>query len=367
MNNRSFPVCPTRTLYFLGVFACLGLMSSQCPPPPEGPADPTEFEAIDFDATRLVLDLHASPDELYAITGDAFYRFDSSYNVVADIPLDASQGDIGIPALSDNVYSRVKLDASGQEILEFLLPRSPTAVRRFQLADLATAADNALLMYRTARSIGAFGRDEEQFVLPVRVLAQPANYTAFLFFEIRQNPTLSDFLSVEYTDRVDVPDLAANDNTVTSIRYFDDAYFVATEEGAFRITTDGEARRLFFQRMTDFFKLNGTLYATGFNDADLHRSFDRGRTWERLGNDVQSGLKHVEPEGRYLFTQRVRGFAYQVGDPDDNDLERVLDIQYPADFPLTSFDKFYGVAFFNGRYHFSVDDAIYYTESLELD
>ena len=367
MNKRFLPVCSTRTLFFVAVFTYLGLVSSQCPPPPPPPQSPTEFKAVDFDATRLVLDLHASPNELYAITGDAFYRFDSSYNVVADIPLDASEGDIGIPALSDNIYSRVKLDASGQEIIEFLLPRSPTAVRRFALSDLAEDTDNALLMYRTARSIGAFDADGEQFVLPVRVLAQPANYTAFLFFEIRQNPTLSDFLYLEYTNRVNITDLPANDNTLTSIRFFDGAYFVATLEGAFRITPEGDATRLFFQRMTDFFELNGTLYATGFNDADLHRSFDGGRNWERLSPTTQSKLKHVETEGDFLFTQRVRGFPYRVGDPEDVGLERVLDVVYPASFPLTAFDKFYGVAFFNGRYHFSVDDEIYYTELIVTD
>ena len=330
-------------------------------PPLDTPEDRKTYEAIAFGSPRILLDLHASASELYAISGSDFYRFDSSYNVIAEIPLDDDHGDIGVPALSDNIYSRVKFDANGQEILEFLLPRNPTAVRRFNLSDLAQADDNALLMYRTARTIGAFDEDEEQFVLPVRVLAQPTNYTAFLFFEIRQNPTLSDFLNLAYAKRVDIPDLAANDNTITSIRFIDEAYFVATEEGAFRITPEGTVTRLFFQRMTDFFPLNGTIYATGFNDADLHRSFNKGLTWERVSNSTQSKLKHVEKEGDYLFTQRVRGFAYDVADPADNGLERVLDINYPDDFPLTQFDKFYGVAYFNGRYHFSVDTDIYHT------
>ena len=330
-------------------------------PPLVDPVDNKVYEAIEFSSNRIVLDLHATPSELYAISGSDFFRFDSSYNVIAEIPLDDTNGDIGVPALSDNIYSRVKLDANGQEILEFLLPRTATAVRRFALTDLAQEDDNALLMYRTARSIGAFSENEEQFVLPVRVLAQPTNYTAFLFFEIRQNPTFSDFLNLEYTNRVDVPTLSGDANTVTSIRFIDEAFFVTTLEGAFRITPQGDITRLFFQRMTDFFEINGTIYTTGFNDADLHRSFNKGLTWERLSSSTQSKLKHVEKEGDYLFTQRVRGFPYQVGDPEDNELERVLDINYPDDFPLTQFDKFYGVAHFNGRYHFSVDNEIYHT------
>ena len=325
------------------------------------PVEPDTYERIDFNIERLILDLYATPSELYAVTGSHFYRFDSTYNNVANVSLEAADGEIGIPVLSDNVYAYMKSDPNGQEVLEFRLPRNPTVARRFTLSGLAEAADNALLSYRTARRVGAFDANGEQFVLPVRVLAQPVNYTAFLFFEIRQNPTLSDILYLEYTNRVDIEDLAADDNTLTSIRFIDEAYFVATEEGAFRITPDGVATRLFFQRMTDFFALNGTLYATGFNDADLHRSFDGGISWERLSSNTQSKLKHVERQGDFLFTQRVRGFPYQIADPDDNDLERVLDIDYPEDFPLTSFDKFYGVAFFNGRYHFSVDNEIYHT------
>jgi len=94
---------------------------------------------------------------------------------------------------------------------------------------------------------------------------------------------------------------------------------------------------------------------TGTVDFDLDKSIDNGLTWERV--NIGSELRHVTVADTSIFTQELPGKFFSLM---PKDFKKAKSIVYPTGTdPNASF--FYGLAYFNDRYYFSIDNDIYVT------
>jgi hypothetical protein len=207
-----------------------------------------------------------------------------------------------------------------------------------------------------ARSLGAFSSDGSLFLLPTTVL--PDRHYVLLLFEVLHNQAANEFVSVEVFRRIELPELNADFANLVNIRFVDGNFYVASKTGAWRITPDGEPIRIFPQHMLDFFSSAGKVFATGINSFDLHESSDNGITWNRRNQN--SDLIFVETPGQLVLTQVALGNPFRLI---DEEFVSALPIVLPADAP-TDPSVFFDVAFFAGKYYFSMDRSVYFTDEV---
>lgn len=198
-------------------------------------------------------------------------------------------------------------------------------------------------------------------MLPTIVL--PDRHYVFLIFEIKHNTAHSSFASIEIKERVEIEALGAEVAKLNNIRFLENNFYVTSREGAWRITPSGEVEKIFYQWMLDCFSWEGSLYATGTNSFDLHRSSDNGHTWVRLNQN--SDLKYAETVGDYIFTHLVLGHRYNVMIGDD--FIQSKEFSYPLQSPAATDVSYYGIGELNGNYYFSMDREIFFTNDVAID
>lgn len=348
-TNTMNPQFPKLLLLMLCIFS----FSCQKPlfPDDDGPISKADWKAIDFQCERQILGLHATPFEWYAITENQFFRFDGEDGLLEIRPLPTESGVKGVPALSDNAFFRMTLSQGNRQVIEFHHARNPASSVLFPVDSLERDAGTFLEVEFLSRQLGAFSGDGTLFLLPVKVLPQ-RNY-AFYLFEIQQQSAQNAFASIKLAKRINIPGMDAELANLKSTRFLDGNFYVASAVGAWRISPAGQALQIFPQWMLDFFSLKGTLYATGLNSFDLHKSADNGLTWERLNQN--SEVKYAETADTLVFSETTLGNRYQVVSAD---FKKARDIEHPADAP-TDPSVFYSVVFFGGRYYFSMDRKVF--------
>lgn len=317
------------------------------------------WEKIDFEAERIILNMHATPFQLFAITENEFVRFDYDNDLLEKRPLPLSNGVKGIPAMSDNIFMRLTTTSQVNQTIEFHLSRNPAQIYKILGDSLKLPNEDFLDIEFLGRRLGAFKDDGTQFLLPAKSFSTQGNFYVFFLFEFQLNGTADEFVSVEVAHRIEIPELSADFGNISNIRYIEGSYYVSSKEGAYRITTDGEYNQIFPQWMIDFFPANDKLYVTGINSFDLHESTDDGQTWERLNQN--SVLKMVEAKGEKLFTQEVEGHVFQLV---NDDLLTTSNIDFHVDVETDNLSNFYAVEFYNDLFYFNVGREIYFTEEI---
>lgn len=311
------------------------------------------WELVDFKSERLIQGLHATPFEWYVISENQFSRFNGDNELLEKRPLSLQSSVNGTPVMSDNTFVRLVTDDDSKHVVEFHLTRNPTQILEFPADSLLGPGESFLEVEFLARNIGAFSTDGTLFMLPVTVL--PQRHYVMLLFEVLHDQQHLEFTSVEVFARIELENLSADFANLVNVRYLDGNFYVASKEGAWRITPSGDLEQIFPQHMLDFFSWEGKLYATGINTFDLHESNDNGLTWERL--NVNSDLKFVETKGDMVFTHTVLGNPYRMV---TEDLLQAKSFVYPATAP-TDVSVFRGLTFFAGQYYFSMDREVYFT------
>lgn len=348
-----------KVIYSTGLFlSLLCIVSCQKPlfPDKEKQDKRAQWEVLEHKSERVINQLFASPFELYAISDNQFFRFNGAVELLEKRPLDASYGVRGIPALSDNAFARMTIDEQTRQILEFHLTRNPAQVEKIPVDSLATNEDSYLEVEFLARTLGAFSTDGSLFLLPARTFAE--RHYAFFLFKINFNTAHNSFTSIKAIKRIDVPEMSSDFTNLINMRFLNGNFYLTSREGAWRITPSGQVQQIFSQWMRDAFSQNGKLYITGLNAFDLHESADNGLTWKRL--NLKSELKMVETPGGLLLSQEVLGNPYQLV---TEDYLRAQAIVYPSDAP-GDFSSYYGVAFLNGLYFFSIGNHIFSTSEV---
>ncbi|HFA48668.1 MAG TPA: hypothetical protein ENJ95_06605 [Bacteroidetes bacterium] len=318
-----------------------------------------DWKLIDTISERLILGLHATPFEWYAITENEFLRFGGDDELLEKRPLQSNFGVLGIPALSDNSFVRLTVDDDSKKVVEFHLARNPSQIIKIPVDSLLGTEDSFVDIEFLHGSLGAFSSDGTLFLLPTTVL--PGRYHVMLLFEVLHNASHTEFASVKVVKRVALEDLSSDFANLKSIKFLNGNFYVTAQGGAWRIAPSGEPKNIFQQWMLDAFSWQGDLYATGVSSFDLHKSTDNGLTWERLNQN--SELKYARTAGNYVFTQSARGLVPQQM---QEDLLRANSIVLPAG-AMPSDAIYYGVIFFAGHYYFSIGREVYKIEDIVVE
>ncbi len=320
-------------------------------PDDDGPAEKADWRLLEFPAERQILGLHATPFQLYAITDNQFFRFNTEDEMVEIREMNMHNGVKGVPAMNDNAFLRLTLNEDNRQILEFQHTRNGQSFVNIPVDSLEKDAGTFVEVEFVSRQLGAFSTDGTSFLLPVKVL--PQRHYAFYLFNIQQNTASSAFVSVKPVKRIGIPELDAELNNLKSVRFLNGNYYVASSLGAWRITPAGDIQKIFPQWMLDFFSLKGKLYATGLTTYDLHYSTDNGLNWYRI--DQSSQVIYAETADTLLFSEVTLGNPYKLV---SEDFKIARDIAFPKEAP-TNPSVFYSVVFFAGRYYFSMDRDVY--------
>ncbi|MBI1228397.1 MAG: hypothetical protein GC192_24395 [Bacteroidetes bacterium] len=315
------------------------------------------WELVDYKANAYIQGLYATPFELYVVTENTFARLDADLEIIEkrEFPISTS-----LPAISDNTFVRLTTNAQNRQVVEFNLARNGSEIFRVLADTLPAPPGNSLDIENLANVFGAFSSDGTLFLMAARVL--PARYYSLYLFDIKQNVQHNSFVSVNMFKRIDLTDLNANvDGVIKSITFQNGNFYVASQQGAWRITPAGEAVKKFAQWKEDCFAWHGDLYMTGTVDYDLDKSIDNGLAWERV--NLGSELRHVAIADTTIFTQEVTGKYFSVM---PKDFKKAKPIVYPSGISLNT-SLFYGVVFFNDRYYFGIDKGIYATDKIKID
>ena len=322
-----------------------------------------DWKSLEFETERLIKNLFATPFQLYLITDNEFARFNEDLELVEKRTLTPQGIGISRPVLSDNVFARVTANSSGKQVLEFHLARNSAGVKKFSIDELKLPTDDFIEMEIIQRSLGAFNASETQFLIPARVENNGDAYSVLYIFHLTYNSSFDEFLTISF-DRIELPDLttdAANITNIVNVQYFKEHFFVSTKKGGYRIAADLEVEKIFpsSQWVRDFFEYRDTLYMTGLNSFDLHKSANNGLQWTRLNKN--SKLKSIEKVNDRLFNQEVIGAIFTAATEDLCDEKEIV---YATDIPVGNPAAFYGIVYFQDQYYLSADTKIFYISDI---
>lgn len=323
-----------------------------------GPSEnASNWDSLNFESERPLLNLYASPFELMAISENQFFRFDANQKLLEQRPLSLASGHLGIPVISDNTFVRLTADAGANHYIEFRLTRNPMEMKRLSVDSLKAPGDAYLEVEFLARRLGAFSDDGTLFLLAAKSF--PAKRYVLLLFEIRHNYTHDAFTSVNLLHRIPLDNLVTDFANLVNMRFLSGNFYICSQEGAWRLSPEGELLELFPQWMMDFFEWKGELYVTGINTFDLHKSADNGLTWVRLNQNTI--LQFVETPADTLLNQNITGQAWTLP---TSEWTSTRSIKWPHGTDPLNPVAFYGVAALNGKYYFTIDRKVYFTDKL---
>lgn len=334
----------------LSFTACIPLLPEESPTPTPVTDD---WKALANVTPELSFKaLHATPFELYAITDNQFIRIGEAQNLVEQRTLQVVNQYYGLPAMSDNVFARIGLDPTdSRKFIEFHLTKNGNEVRKVSTKDFV-AANESFEPEVNGRSTGVFSADGTKFFLPGTVFN--TYKPAVVILNVNLNAATNYFSSITLAKKVDLPNLNAG-QTITSMRFIDNACYLATAGGGYRVALDGTVRRLFPDWVVDFFKSGNVIYATGYASSIFYFSVDGGTTWTRSAQP--STLRYVEVAGKFVFTQEQMGKAFELA---DSTLNKSVALRYNKAFQLVSTESFTDIVFFKNNYYTNYNKQIFY-------
>lgn len=351
-------------MLFWGVFCCL----SSCVPlvKDNDPSNPTPTKkdiAWDNFSTvnpeLLIKCIHASASELAILTNNQLFRVDANLRLIEKRALVADRQIYGSPVCSDKTFLRISQGNNNMQVVEFHLMNNPSVVKKFFTSELVDIARNeSFLIDVFSRTPGVFSSDGKQFFMPGTVY--PAYKPTVMIFDITLNAQGSDFSSVKLAKRVEIPNLST-DGKIESCRYLAGNLYMATKDGGFRISPDGQVKKLFNTWSLDFFEHDKKIYAnsTDFNVNDFYVSSDNGLTWKKVG--IGGQLRYVEAAGGKLFSHNSRNVPYNLADVTTAKEKQII---YVNDFKEKS-DNYYSISFFQNKYFISVGNQIFSINAIQ--
>ncbi|MBL7814549.1 MAG: hypothetical protein JNL70_06055 [Saprospiraceae bacterium] len=330
---------------FLLAFALLAFVACVPVKKPEDdikPEDAVWQMVADINASdSQIRSIYATPFEIYFASDSYLFRLDTAFKLLEKrilTPIDRSPYRRVI--MSDNTFTRLYQGASGAYTLEFRHTRNSNVIKRFTTTELVdTARRETFDMETNIRQYGCYNSDGTKFMLPGRLL--PANKPYVLLLDVNLTFLQDDIASVKVAKRVELPNL--NIDKFESFRYLNGNFYIATYEGGFRITPDGQVRKLFNNWVKDFFAIGDKLYVTGGGDYDFQTSTDNGLTWKR---SLPSSLKYIETANNKVFSHALTGLPFGLA---DSSLTKVQPLKYNTDMTFGNVSDF-DIAYFKGRY-----------------
>ena len=345
------------TFILLGIFSCKK-------DPVSVDRNPWE-EVPNISLNSTINKLHATDTELLIGTVDNFARMNANKTVTERRELEIARNVYGRPILSDFIFTRVVKNLDFKQELQFHLVKSANQIHRVTADEIGDSSEIILMEEMpNAFNTGAFNDDGTKFLYATRNFNPTSSHYTFFIFDIKLNPSKTQFLSVTVESRADIPVtiLGVEADRITNIRYFKNHFYVTTLGGAFRITESGEWLQVFNHWIWDVFYYNAELYITGFFPNEFFKSDDNGENWEYA--NVNTNLKKVEVRNGLVFSQDNLGLPYKLA---NDDLSDGLLIDYNENFFDDEPTAYQAIEFFDGNYYVSVHKRLYFMDEIKLE
>jgi hypothetical protein len=303
--------------------------------------------------------IHATPFELYFITNNFLFRLDDKLALQEKRLLPTDRSFFGAPILSDNVFVRVTQNTSNDAVFEFNITRNAQNVRKVAASSLVDTSKRETFVpeavYDQTLQPGAFSDDGTKLLL-VGSINSTKVYA--IVVDVQLDFPATNFSRISVIKRVELPDLLSK--KLESIRFINDNFYVATQNGGYRITPTGEVKKVFNHWALDFFAVGTKLYSSPYNAYDFHTSSDNGLTWQRA---APSELKYVDVVNKRVFTKTSRGVSYvNLG---DSSLTKQLKVKYNPDLFVNTREAVdYHIRYFKGKYFMNDGAKVYAVDTI---
>ena len=308
-----------------------------------------------------ILGLLANDNELFTITESEFVRHamaaDSSLVELERRPLLRQWANVGQPALHPLLFARSIRDiGSGEELVQFSLIQNAASTRQIAIDSLGVEPLSAVF---GGEVVGAFDRTGTVYLQPV--YRRDTRRLALLRFELKTNTTFTDFTSIRYTGLIDFPNVRQSERAVSTIKWLDGNFYMATKQGAYLISRAGVSERIITPSADtrDIFRYEGIYYATQSTTGPLYVSHD-GLSWSASG--ILTDLRLVRVFGDQLLSHDFEGWAWRVSDEITAQTRPlIMNEGFPEDN-----DKYYGMVNLRGSFYMSIDKKIVRGRELKM-
>ncbi len=306
-----------------------------------------------------ILGMLANDGELFTVTESEFVRHtmvnDSTLMEIERRPLLRQYANSGQPALHPVVFARSIRDiGNGEELIQFSLVQNAAATRVLSIDSLGVEPLSAVF---GGEFVGAFDRTGTVYLQPV--YRRDTRRVAVLRFELKTNTAFTEFVSIRYTGLIDFPNVRQTERAVSTIKWLDGNFYMATKQGAYLITRTGVAERIITPSadVRDVFRYEGVYYATQSSTGPLYESQD-GLAWTTSG--IVTDLRLVRVFGDQLLSHDFEGWRWNIT-ADITQQSKPLAIN--ESFPIEN-DKYFGLVNLRGKFYMSIDRRIVRGEEL---
>jgi len=342
---------------FLGSCTCLTCDDDDMPQ--TGGSENQAWDTTAVTTIERIIALHSKPAELLVFTKSEFLRVEEiTERVVERRTFLPRYQALGQPAVNDLVFARGLRDTrDGSDALEFQLVLNQGAVERFYIDDLTT---QNLSIEDDGAQIGAFNDLGTIYVQPV--IQRDERRLGMLIFSLETDQSFTEFTDVSFVGLIDFPDVREELRVVSSIRYLDDHFYIATKFGAYRLSESGILETLIPSPtdIRDIFKFGGSFYATQVSLAPMFTS-STGANWQSSG--IVSDLRLVDVFGTQLISQELEGWQYQI----TNDIMQVTKtLEMNDDFGTLTNDQFFGIDKLGSKFYLGFQNKLFKSDSLRV-
>ncbi len=339
---------------------------TSCIPLTDNPVSPADnpddypWKALStVSANQPIRGIHATPFEIYFISNNFLFRLDDKLTLQEKRLLPTDRSFFGAPILSDNVFVRVTQNSNNDAVFEFNIARNAQNVKKIAASELVDTAKRETFVpeavYDLTLQPGAFSADGTKLLLVGTV---NSNKVFAVILDVQLDFPATNFQRITVVKRVELPDLLSK--KLESIRFINGNYYIATQNGGYRVTPTGEVKKVFNHWALDFFAVGNTLYSTPYSAYDFHKSTDNGLTWAR---NVPSELKYVETVNNNIFSKTSRGVNYTG--LADSSLSKTVKVKYNLDqFTLTREAVDFHLRYFKGKYFMNDGAKVYAVDTI---
>ena len=320
----------------------------------------------DLVSEQLILNAKSNGSFLYVISEGEYFSLDQDLNIKENFIFRNTPKTFGTPAFSDNVFVRVANDGNDRPDIEFRATKNPSSVITFNSEDIGETPDESLEVDQDlASEIGAFNFDNTQFLLAT--ISRPKFEYKLVRFKVTTDASTFNIEEVKVDGYADLKqvDVDPDGGAISSIRYFEGEFFVATREGTFRVTKDMRLELVSPFWSLDIFRSEGDLYTSSFNAGQMMISEDNGRTFEQ--SSIQTDLGIVRVRGPRLISQGHKGQAFSTPKDTDNIFDIApMQINEALRDPSNG-GLFRAFEYFSGKYYFSVGKELYFADDITAE
>lgn len=347
-----------RTIFFLFIIGCL-FFGNACYDKPTAARNP--WEKVDLTANGPIRSMHSAPIEVLAVTDQDFFRINTDNEVVEEREIGLAASYFGRPAIGDWVFARF-IEKNNKNVAELHLVRG-TQIFDVDVNAIQVSSGASIDLEGSGRDVGAFNDDATQLAFPVRMsVPGSTSNLGIVLVNIELTGTKENFSSVMIQSVVAIPELSANANDMSNIRFVNGNYYVTHKDGAYRITPTGNYSQIASGWTLDVFQKGDDIYMTSFDGFDFFISKNNGASFERVG--TTSAAKYVSRASNQYFNQTNQGFEFKLlSDEFDEEIDIVYNTEIRA---LNDNFAFWNMIYMGGRYYINVQRDIYFSEEVEL-